>query len=202
MKSVINIIESILLAITIFLVMSFFTLGNRNFYYHEFDKYKYYDKVYKDIKNELNDKEIKNNITIKDVKEDINKYVKNSFNMQIVNRVKEDKENIYVTKITFDNKFKDIDVDLIKNIVFISALIMIAITGIVFKKTKEIHSLKLISILSSILIIITFGVIKLFVNIPIDIINKCFIDASYYLLFISVLIICINITKAVLNKLK
>ena len=202
MKNVVNIAESILLSITIVVVMAFFTLGNARFLYHEFDKYDYYQDVYNDITNEFRINNIDYHIKVKDVKEDINKYVKHSFNIKITNRVKEDKNNIYLSKITFDKKFDDIDMDLIKNVTFMVALGLIIITGVVFTKTKKIHNIRLILIISSILLAMVYGGVKLFINIPIIIFNNCVIDVSYYLLFISCFILSFSVAKLIKNKLK
>ena len=202
MKSVVNIIASILLAITISVVMGFFTLGNYRFLAHEFKKYDYYNEVYKDITKTFDNEKIAYKISAKDVTDDINKYVKHSFNIKIVNPVKEDKNNIYISKVTFNNKFKNIDMDLIKNITFISALILISVTGIMFKKTKKVHNLKHISIITSILLVLVYGGVKVFVSVSIPIFNKCIIDASYYILFISGFMLSFSIAKVVKNKLK
>lgn len=197
MKKIINYWESILLVITIIISITFFTLCNKNFYYHEFKKYNYYDDIYIDINMHYNEC----HISRKQIKNDINKYISHNMSITINNPRDCIKDDYYESSIKFNNKFNDIDVDLVVNIMFITSIILVIITGIIFKKTKHNHNINNILTITGILLIITYLMVRILINVNIKIFNSCIIDANKYLLVISGLIFSIKFYKFIKNKL-
>ena len=193
MKSFLNIIESILLALCIFLVVVAVTLLNKNYIKHEFKIHGYYELII----SKMND----SSIDTEAVKKDVNNYINNYFY-----------DNKYSSKINSEDNTDDIyneNIKLIKPIkdfrLFrdIFDLITIAIiigTGILFIKTKKKHNIQLIFIISGIISMI--GSLIVLLNIKFDdIINPIIKDYYYIYLYFSIFMILIPIYLNVFNRI-
>ena len=105
MKHILNISESILLSISIFLIVFSLTLLNKNYIKFELNRYNYYDKVVNEINNEYGSTVVYYN----DVKEDINNYVDSYYaDKNYTSRTNNEDNTIYNNHIKFIGPFKNI----------------------------------------------------------------------------------------------
>lgn len=202
MKRGINILLIILVSISFLLTITSFTILNKNFLISRLKKYDYYNEVYNDIINELDNEYQLNK---KELIKDINNLTKNRFTYNIHNQIKPNNKisnKVYLYNVNFKNSFKNIDVDMIANIIYILNLIFVIITGFIFLKTAKIHNVKLIFFYSSIISFINYILIKVLVNIDYEIFNKIVMDANKYYLGVSIIIFEIIIFNNIKNKIK
>jgi hypothetical protein len=191
MKKVLNIILSIMLAITIFLSVICITIFNRNYIKFELRIHSYYDTILNNIINESNDSiEVDNNQIRKDVDTYIDNYYKDC-------KCSND-NTIYKDNIMFFNKYKNMR--LYHDILCLATLGIIIITGILFLKTKKVHNIKCIIYITSILGIIISFIIYLNISYT-GIINLIIKDYYYIYLGINVLLLLIQPFIILYNKI-
>lgn len=194
---IINILEGILLAITIYLIIICITLVNSHFIIHVLDINNYYDIIYNNIKNDMSnyDSNLTYNLDIKFIREDVKDYVKSYYSDNIyINRIivndidiiPNEISDIYNNNIKFNKIIKNVRFK--HDIIYLITIIMVILTGIIFIKTKYKHNIKFIMFISGIILIIMYGISYCLLNINIDIINKIFIKSFHYILAIGILL--------------
>ena len=86
--------------------------------------------------------------------------------------------------------------------IFLITIVVVIIIGSLFIKTKGIHSLANIILISFPLLIIISGIVYIFISTDIDIINKVINSANDLLLGISIILFEIIIFKKIKTRLK
>ena len=196
-KHLINSILAILFSIALVLSISCLTLLNDNFIIKVMDSNNYYSEVYKSIRVDKNyNCEVDKDKLIKDIKT----YVKKGFN---IDKVKVDNKcnDLYKEHISIDI-FNKINMRTVYYGTFLITIVVVIIIGSLFIKTKGIHSLDNIILISFPLLIIISGLIYIFINTDIDIINKVINSANDLLLGISIILFEIIIFKKIKTRLK
>lgn len=196
-KHLINSILAILFSIALVLSISCLTLLNDNFIIKVMDSNNYYSEVYKSIRVDKNyNCEVDKDKLIKDIKT----YVKKGFN---IDKVKVDNKcnDLYKEHIGIDI-FNKINMRTVYYGAFLITIVVVIIIGSLFIKTKGIHSLDNIILISFPLLIIISGVIYIFISTDIDIINKVINSANDLLLGISIILFEIIIFKKIKTRLK
>ena len=179
MKVLINIVSIILLTISIIVTIFTLTIFNNNFIYNSLNK----EGIINNISNECNTKELKSNIKVL-VK---NKYKYINTDNECVNNYINIKENninnyyIYIYIITF---------------------ISIIITGLFFVKFKLKQDINKILLITSILLIIFYGIIKILVNFDNSLLNIIINKYNYYNLILAIIILEYEIFLKVKTRLK
>lgn len=203
-KEKINICLSILFSIVLFITIFCLTVLNANFIKINLKKSNYYNVVYNNIINDLKeyDENLIYTLDIKDVEDDINEYVKSRYsNKYFISKIETDISNneirdIYNKNIKFNNLFINYNMVLIIYSLFSLDIILIIITGIIFKKTKNKHNIRIILILSSIISFIIYGICYIFNNYNLDILYNIFNNYLHIYLAINIIILeCIIIKK-------
>ena len=85
---------------------------------------------------------------------------------------------------------------------FLITIVVVIIIGSLFIKTKGIHSLDNIILISFPLLIVISGIVYIFISTDIDIINKVINSANDLLLGISIILFEIIIFKKIKTRLK
>lgn len=196
-KHLINSILAILFSIALVLSISCLTLLNDNFIIKVMDSNNYYSEVYKSIRVDKNyNCEVDKDKLIKDIKT----YVKKGFN---IDKVKVDNKcnDLYKEHISIDI-FNKINMRTVYYGTFLITIVVVIIIGSLFIKTKGIHSLDNIILISFPLLIIISGIVYIFISTDIDIINKVINSANDLLLGISIILFEIIIFKKIKTRLK
>lgn len=196
-KHLINSILAILFSIALVLSISCLTLLNDNFIIKVMDSNNYYSEVYKSIRVDKNyNCEVDKDKLIKDIKT----YVKKGFN---IDKVKVDNKcnDLYKEHISIDI-FNKINMRTVYYGTFLITIVVVIIIGSLFIKTKGIHSLDNIILISFPLLIIISGFVYIFISTDIDIINKVINSANDLLLGISIILFEIIIFKKIKTRLK
>lgn len=196
-KHLINSILAILFSIALVLSISCLTLLNDNFIIKVMDSNNYYSEVYKSIRVDKNYKcEVDKDKLIKDIKT----YVKKGFN---IDKVKVDNKcnDLYKEHISIDI-FNKINMRTVYYGTFLITIVVVIIIGSLFIKTKGIHSLDNIILISFPLLIVISGIVYIFISTDIDIINKVINSANDLLLGISIILFEIIIFKKIKTRLK
>ena len=170
MKKISSYLYALLLSITVVFSLFSLTVLSKNFVLKVIDKSNYINII-----NEST------GVSKKDIKKDLNKYVTNKY--QKLNL--KDKE--YAKYINFMNIDKNI------------AYIIYLITNII-NKTKKKHDIKSILLITSIMLIIIYGLIYILFNSSF-ILNKIVYTFDSYILFIAVLFLMISIFSRVFSHL-
>lgn len=196
-KHLINSILAILFSIALVLSISCLTLLNDNFIIKVMDSNNYYSEVYKSIRVDKNyNCEVDKDKLIKDIKT----YVKKGFN---IDKVKVDNKcnDLYKEHISIDI-FNNINMRTVYYGTFLITIVVVIIIGSLFIKTKGIHSLDNIILISFPLLIVISGIVYIFISTDIDIINKVINSANDLLLGISIILFEIIIFKKIKTRLK
>lgn len=196
-KHLINSILAILFSIALVLSISCLTLLNDNFIIKVMDSNNYYSEVYKSIRVDKNyNCEVDKDKLIKDIKT----YVKKGFN---IDKVKVDNKcnDLYKEHISIDI-FNKINMRTVYYGTFLITIVVVIIIGSLFIKTKGIHSLDNIILISFPLLIVISGIVYIFISTDIDIINKVINSANDLLLGISIILFEIIIFKKIKTRLK
>lgn len=196
-KHLINSILAILFSIALVLSISCLTLLNDNFIIKVMDSNNYYSEVYKSIRVDKNyNCEVDKDKLIKDIKT----YVKKGFN---IDKVKVDNKcnDLYKEHISIDI-FNNINMRTVYYGTFLITIVVVIIIGSLFIKTKGIHSLDNIILISFPLLIVISGFVYIFISTDIDIINKVINSANDLLLGISIILFEIIIFKKIKTRLK
>lgn len=196
-KHLINSILAILFSIALVLSISCLTLLNDNFIIKVMESNNYYSEVYKSIRVDKNyNCEVDKDKLIKDIKT----YVKKGFN---IDKVKVDNKcnDLYKEHISIDI-FNNINMRTVYYGTFLITIVVVIIIGSLFIKTKGIHSLDNIILISFPLLIVISGIVYIFISTDIDIINKVINSANDLLLGISIILFEIIIFKKIKTRLK
>ena len=192
MKIFINIINSLLLSIAIFICVISFTLLNKYYLIHEYEKYNYYQVSIDYITEHIDNVEI----DINKLKKDINDYIKNYFKDK--NYSSELDRDIYNQAIRRIGPYNDLR--LYRDLFDLFAIVFVIITGIVLNKCKKKHNINVIFILSGITGIIVSFII--YINIKYDyMINNILIDYYKMYLGVNILLLIYPLYKYVYSKI-
>lgn len=178
MKKISSYLYALLLSITVVFSLFSLTVLSKNFVLKVIDKSNYINII-----NEST------GVSKKDIKKDLNKYVTNKY--QKLNL--KDKE--YAKYINFMNIDKNI-----AYIIYLITILLIIVTGNIFNKTKKKHDIKSILLITSIMLIIIYGLIYILFNSSF-ILNKIVYTFDSYILFIAVLFLMISIFSRVFSHL-
>ncbi len=178
MKKISSYLYALLLSITVVFSLFSLTVLSKNFVLKVIDKSNYINII-----NEST------SVSKKDIKKDLNKYVTNKY--QKLNL--KDKE--YAKYINFMNIDKNITY-----IIYLITILLIIVTGNIFNKTKKKHDIKSILLITSIMLIIIYGLIYILFNSSF-ILNKIVYTFDSYILFIAVLFLMISIFSRVSSHL-
>jgi len=178
MKKISSYLYALLLSITVVFSLFSLTVLSKNFVLKFIDKSNYINII-----NEST------GVSKKDIKKDLNKYVTNKY--QKLNL--KDKE--YAKYINFMNIDKNI-----AYIIYLITILLIIVTGNIFNKTKKKHDIKSILLITSIMLIIIYGLIYILFNSSF-ILNKIVYTFDSYILFIAVLFLMISIFSRVFSHL-
>lgn len=178
MKKISSYLYALLLSITVVFSLFSLTFLSKNFVLKVIDKSNYINII-----NEST------GVSKKDIKKDLNKYVTNKY--QELNL--KDKE--YAKYINFMNIDKNITY-----IIYLITILLIIVTGNIFNKTKKKHDIKSILLITSIMLIIIYGLIYILFN-RTFILNKIVYTFDHYILFIAVLFLMISIFSRVFSHL-
>ena len=85
-------------------------------------------------------------------------------------------------------------------IIYLITILLIIFTGNIFNKTKKKHDIKSILLISSIILIIVYGLIYILFNSSF-ILNKIVYTFDYYILFIAVLFLMISVFSRMFSHL-
>lgn len=178
MKKISSYLYALLLSITAVFSLFSLTVLSKNFVLKVIDKSNYINII-----NEST------GVSKKDIKKNLNKYVTNKY--QKLNL--KDKE--YAKYINFMNIDKNITY-----IIYLITILLIIVTGNIFNKTKKKHDIKSILLITSIMLIIIYGLIYILFNSSF-ILNKIVYTFDSYILFIAVLFLMISIFSRVSSHL-
>ena len=178
MKKISSYLYALLLSITVVFSLFSLTVLSKNFVLKVIDKSNYINII-----NEST------GVSKKDIKKDLNIYVTNKY--QKLNL--KDKE--YAKYINFMNIDKNITY-----IIYLITILLIIVTGNIFNKTKKKHDIKSILLITSIMLIIIYGLIYILFNSSF-ILNKIVYTFDHYILFIAVLFLMISIFSRVFSHL-
>ena len=190
MKKHINVILGILLSfVTVLLIISLF-FYNKNFIYKVIVKNNISEVIYNNIDSSI-DEEFELDIDL--LKLDIKRYINNGYYLNVNNKIKVNNEfkydDVYLKNIKL---FDNLNVYKLKSIIYVLTYLFLIITGILFIKTKFIHKIEIILLISGILDIIIYGLVYLFNNFS----NSEVIIANtllHILLFIGCLFVCVSV---------
>lgn len=192
-RFLINSILAIIFSICVVLSTVILVLFNDNFVLKEFDKYDYYKVIEKNIEKRLPDNCYVSSTALK---EDLQVYIKSFYNEDKLNNAIKcnsdiNLDKLYLEEVAF-NKFK-----LYKYYygIFFSVILVIFIVGSIFLKTKKIHDIDIIFIVSFFILTLVYGAIYLFVDFNNDILNQIINSANHYLLGFSIIILEIGLIK-------
>ena len=177
-NNILNIILSILLSITTFLVILVFTIFNKNYIKHILNKYNYYEDIRNNIISDLNeyDSSLEYDLDINDIVKDTNNYIDNNYKDKIYfNKINITNLDIIPSNISdiYNNNIKFIKINnysFIKDIFLLITLIMVIIVGILFN-------------------IFIYGILYILFNTDSLIIERIVITSLHYYLGLSIIII-------------
>lgn len=195
---IVNILLSLLFAITFIVTTFCLTVLNKNFVIHYMNREKYYEEVYEDIVEEFDKTGLSYELTKDKVKEDIRKYVRSRYRNDYFHFSNQELRSDYNKYIKFNGFFGENDVCSMIYLLYLLDLVLIIITGVIFLKTKSYHNLNDILIGNFIISILLFGGLTLFLNCHNEIINIVLNAFEHYYLAIAIILFEI----AIMSKLK
>lgn len=178
MKKISSYLYAFLLSITVIFSLFSLTVLSKNFVLKVIDKSKYINII-----NEST------GVSKKEIKKDLNKYITNKY--QKLN-LKDKEYNKYINFMNIDKN--------ITYFIYLITILLIIITGNIFNKTKKKHDIKSILLISSIILIIVYGLIYILFNSSF-ILNEIVYTFNHYILFIAVLFLMISIFSKMLSHL-
>lgn len=178
MKKISSYIYAFLLSITVVFSLFSLTVLSKNFVLKVIDKSNYINVI-----NEST------GVSKKEIKKDLNKYITNKY--QELN-LKDKEYNKYINFMNIDKN--------ITYIIYLITILLIIVTGNIFNKTKKKHDIKSILLITSIMLIIIYGLIYILFN-STFILNKIVYTFNHYILFIAVLFLMISIFSRMLSHL-
>ena len=201
MNKVLNILLTIILTITIFVICVSMTILNNRFVKLELTIHNYYEVIKNNIDKQV---EVDHSVDIKDIKNDVNNYINGyyedrTYESKIYTENNIDLSSVYNENIRFIKPMNNIK--LYHDLFDIATILFITLTGYVFVKTKGKHNLNLILILSGIIGIIVAGVIYTlngYSNFMQILVN----DLYYVYLGINIFVILFVVFKKVFKSIK
>lgn len=187
-----NILLIILFSITAFLSMVCLTLFNTNFVLHKMEEFDYYDIQYNSLTNYLKSNSIEFKINKSDLKNDIEEYVKSRYSKYYIHNKIEastNTDNIYLDYVKFNNILEKYNANLIIYISFIVTILLVILTGSIFIRTKKKHNLNFIFLISSLILIVIYGIIYLLFSTNNEFFNYIVNESLHYLLGLSVILL-------------
>lgn len=178
MKRISSYLYALLLSITVIFSLFSLTVLSKNFVLKVIDKNNYIKVI-----NEST------GVSKKEIKKDLNKYITNKY--QKLN-LKDKEYNKYINFMNIDKN--------ITYFIYLITILLIIITGNIFNKTKKKHDIKSILLISSIILIIVYGLIYILFNSSF-ILNEIVYTFNHYILFIAVLFLMISIFSKMLSHL-
>ena len=178
MKKISSYLYAFLLSITVVFSLFSLTVLSKNFVLKVIDKSNYINII-----NEST------GVSKKEIKKDLNKYITNKY--QKLN-LKDKEYNKYINFMNIDKN--------ITYIIYLITILLIIFTGNIFNKTKKKHDIKSILLITSIMLIIVYGLIYILFNSSF-ILNKIVYTFDHYILFIAVLFLMISILSRILSHL-
>lgn len=178
MKKISSYLYAFLLSITVVFSLFSLTVLSKNFVLKVIDKSNYINII-----NEST------GVSKKEIKKDLNKYITNKY--QKLN-LKDKEYNKYINFMNIDKN--------ITYFIYLITILLIIITGNIFNKTKKKHDIKSILLISSIILIIVYGLIYILFNSSF-ILNEIVYTFNHYILFIAVLFLMISIFSKMLSHL-
>lgn len=178
MKKISSYLYAFLLSITVVFSLFSLTVLSKNFVLKVIDKSNYINII-----NEST------GVSKKEIKKDLNKYIINKY--QKLN-LKDKEYNKYINFMNIDKN--------ITYFIYLITILLIIITGNIFNKTKKKHDIKSILLISSIILIIVYGLIYILFNSSF-ILNEIVYTFNHYILFIAVLFLMISIFSKMLSHL-
>ena len=187
-----NILLIILFSITAFLSMVCLTLFNTNFVLHKMEEFDYYDIQYNSLTNYLKSNSIEFKINKSDLKNDIEEYVKSRYSKYYIHNKIEastNTDNIYLDYVKFNNILEKYNANLIIYISFIVTILLVILTGSIFIRTKKKHNLNFIFLISSLILIVIYGIFYLLFSTNNEFFNYIVNESLHYLLGLSVILL-------------
>lgn len=187
-----NILIIILFSITAFLSMVCLTLFNTNFVLHKMEEFDYYDIQYNSLTNYLKSNSIEFKINKSDLKNDIEEYVKSRYSKYYIHNKIEastNTDNIYLDYVKFNNILEKYNANLIIYISFIVTILLVILTGSIFIRTKKKHNLNFIFLISSLILIVIYGIVYLLFSTNNEFFNYIVNESLHYLLGLSVILL-------------
>lgn len=178
MKKISSYLYAFLLSITVVFSLFSLTVLSKNFVLKVIDKSNYINII-----NEST------GVSKKEIKKDLNKYITNKY--QKLN-LKDKEYNKYINFMNIDKN--------ITCIIYLITILLIIVTGNIFNKTKKKHDIKSILLITSIMLIIIYGLIYILFN-RTFILNEIVYTFDHYILFIAVLFLMISILSRILSHL-
>lgn len=178
MKKISSYIYAFLLSLTVVFSLFSLTVLSKNFVLKVIDKSNYINVI-----NEST------GVSKKEIKKDLNKYITNKY--QKLN-LKDKEYNKYINFMNIDKN--------ITYIIYLITILLIIVTGNIFNKTKKKHDIKSILLITSIMLIIIYGLIYILFN-RTFILNEIVYTFDHYILFIAVLFLMISIFSRILSHL-
>lgn len=178
MKKISSYLYAFLLSITVVFSLFSLTVLSKNFVLKVIDKSNYINII-----NEST------GVSKKEIKKDLNKYITNKY--QKLN-LKDKEYNKYINFMNIDKN--------ITYIIYLITILLIIVTGNIFNKTKKKHDKKSILLITSIMLIIIYGLIYILFN-RTFILNEIVYTFDHYILFIAVLFLMISIFSRMLSHL-
>ncbi|SRR5574344_1311728 len=196
-RKLINVGESILLSITIILALICLTIFNRHFVIMSLND-DYYEIVMNNIKNDMSIYNINYELDINDVKKDTKKFINSYYtNKDFVNKmvfdegiiVNDEVNDIYSRDIRFNDIFRNYNISIIREILYLITITLIILVGNLFIHTKKKHDIKDILIISGVIIIIIYGILSMIMSIDNPAIYMIISKFMKYLLGVGILLL-------------
>lgn len=187
-----NILLVLLFSITAFFSMVCLTLFNTNFVLHKMEEFDYYDIQYNSLTNYLKSNSIEFKINKSDLKNDIEEYVKSRYSKYYIHNKIEastNTDNIYLDYVKFNNILEKYNANLIIYISFIVTILLVILTGSIFIRTKKKHNLNFIFLISSLILIVIYGIVYLLFSTNNEFFNYIVNESLHYLLGLSVILL-------------
>ena len=206
-RRLISSLLTVLFSIVIVLVLFCLTLLNDNFVIRVLKNNNYYSEVYKELMIDINTNYKNDDCSIdKDILEDdINRYFKKDFKVgnikgNIECKSKKDLKSVYINHIKLDI-FDNVNMTLVYYLSFIVVIFLVVIVGSLFIKTKNSHDIFNIFIGSFPINILIYGLLYIFIDTDVKIVNELINVSLHLLLGISIILFEIGIFKKIKTRL-
>ncbi|HQC83682.1 MAG TPA: hypothetical protein PLB45_02255, partial [Bacilli bacterium] len=184
-------------SITIILALICLTIFNKHFVIMSLND-DYYEIVMNNIKNDMSIYNINYELDINDVKKDTKKFINSYYtNKDFVNKmvfdegiiVNDEVNDIYSRDIRFNDIFRNYNISIIREILYLITITLIILVGNLFIHTKKKHDIKDILIISGVIIIIIYGILSMIMSIDNPAIYMIISKFMKYLLGVGILLL-------------